>query len=80
MIMGGPEVNDRMHRVVDESNPVPRNRTGRQAAVGHSFGSYSAPRGMNLQRSEQDWYDREKSNVWQMDDSLREEALMRCVT
>ena len=79
MIMGGSEVNDRMHRIIGVSNPVPKNRTGRQVVVGRSLGSYSVPRG-NLQRSEQDWHDREKSSVWQMDDCLREDALMRCVT
>ena len=80
MIMGGPEVNDKMHRMVGESNPVPRNRTGQQVIVGRSFGSYSVPRGMNFQRLEQDWYNREKPSVWQMHDCLRENALMRCVT
>ena len=79
MIMGGSEVNDRMHWIFGESNPVPRNRTGRQVVVGRSLSSYSVPRS-NLQRSEQDWHDREKSSVWQMDDCLREDALMRCVT
>ena len=80
MIMGGSEVNDKMHQIVCESNPVPRNRTGHKVIVGHSFGSYSVPRGMNLQRSERDWYDREKPCVWQIDDCLREDALMPCVT
>ena len=79
MIMGGSEVNDRMHRIIGVSNPVPKNRTGHEVVVGRSLGSYSVPRG-NLQRSEQDWHDREKSSVWQMDDCLREDALMRCVT
>ena len=45
MIMGGPEVNDRMHRITGESNPVPWNRTSGQVVVGQSLNSYSVPRG-----------------------------------
>ena len=41
MIMGGSEVNDRMHQIIGVSNPVPKNQTGHEVVVGRSLGSYS---------------------------------------
>ena len=62
-----------MHRVVGDSNPVPRRRNTNTARQGQ----YDRIR-QDIHKTFNDWHDKEFGLVWKMDSDVRSKALARC--
>jgi hypothetical protein len=64
----------KMHRVIGQSNPVPRTR----ATTDASRRSQYARQRQNNTTSFQQWHDKEFGLTWKMDDEVKTEALAKC--
>ena len=67
-----------VHRVIGESNPVPRLRTSTRKNQQEQDQAYACPRLNNQRSRDEDWHDKEFGLVWKMDRKVRETALTLC--